>query len=822
MITCKFWKDDIQDWGGNVQIDTYEMPLKISTRFDERLAEGSFHTWEGDCPYDLPLEPYTKCRITIDDGTEYDFVVASYDDRVLKFGTADRPRYGKPRKASIALIDPLAITQQIYPDNLCFSNGLDNDGKVTTITISEMLGRISEQLWTVPEGDKNNPAYAPFRFYWDTNKFQQTAPEMFFTGMSLFEIFVQIGAVVGGFPTLKYVDSVGQWLLDFRMWQNNAAARYNNKSMVNVARHSSMEGYANVLKSDLQNMQNMSVDGENTIVEPNEIEFMPVSTEEYNTEISNDNISFYTKKPIAKILEMTFRFQGSPEERPSVTYNETNNFFMEYDKWRTLPALSLTDMTTWTLSSDGVCYYKKGDNKIINFYNASGSSPWNRLKLDFDPLSEPALHALRTIVRIKYIPYQEVTIKAHKPNAKKPIAEIYNQAANVLSSNAAGNNMQGTVERMEGQYTQWQKMLPRGGPLYKVGDWLNGGIIVAADHEFDIKFINSIYTTSPFNRRSQYVGVDNNIRLWNIPADKIIDRNLHYSEIVEVEINPSSAGVNNGSLTNKGQSILRNYSTTAKAPDLAYIAWKGLDEINADEDLQSNNYALATVSSLPIGKSIIMTWSTSDNVSMGSRSFNSGAEGLDANIANVQNYIEYNPSTLYLNLKFRHGVPIGYEFEHQYLPVGDNSRNENFRFSFPALTKREYLREDSEGILDTLINFQQFRIRKDLRERILFNFQLDFVGKNGTIVYDRGVTLNRLCNNTPTTFKIWVDSATPYSPYELKAHSDATLISGTIGAYTNLAVTDADDNLLFATNTAGNATSLNLSFVNKKREWVKL
>ena len=819
MITCKFWKDDIQDWGGNVQIDTYEMPLKISTRFDERLAEGSFHTWEGDCPYDLPLEPYTKCRITIDDGTEYDFVVASYDDRVLKFGTADRPRYGKPRKASIALIDPLAITQQIYPDNLCFSNGLDNDGKVTTITISEMLGRISEQLWTVPEADKNNPAYAPFRFYWDTNKFQQTAPEMFFTGMSLFEIFVQIGAVVGGFPTLKYVDSVGQWLLDFRMWQNNAAARYNNKSMVNVARHSSMDGYANVLVSNLQNLQNMSVDGENTIVEPSETEYMPVSEEEYVTEMSDTDCVFEVSKPIAKILEMTFSVTNDLSK--SFTFKGDlgeGSLWAEYDKWRTLPTGTIP-IWLGNRTKEWVMYYRKGDTKIYNLFAGSGNSAYNRIMFMLGIPDEQPKRPRRVIAKIKYIPYQSVKFKTYKPNAKKPIMEMHNQSSNVISSNAIGNNMQGAVERMEGQYTQWQKMLPRGGPLYKVGDWLNDGIIVAADHEFDIKFINSIYTTSPFNRRSQYVGVDNNIRLWNIPADKIIDRDLHYSEVVEVEINPSSAAIDSGSLTTEGKTLLRNYTTTLKAPDLAYIAWKGLDEISADEELQSNNYALANLSSLPIGKSIIMTWSAVDNTSMGGRSYNNDV--LPLYVARVQNYIEYNPITLYLNMKFCNAAPDEYAFDGQYLPYGESTQNQNFVFSYPALTKKEYAKAALPQS-KTIVNLQQFRIRKDLRERILFNFQLDFVGKNGTIVYDRGVTLNRLCNNTPTTFKIWVDSATPYSPYELKAHSDATLISGTIGAYTNLAVTDANDNLLFATNTAGNATSLNLSFVNKKREWGKL
>lgn len=830
MINVQFWKEDLGAYGDKIIIDVGESPLKLQNRFDERLSEAYFETWDIDCPYDLPIPAWTKCRITDDRGQEYNYFVQSYDDEVFVAGDVSA---GKPkRKIRISLIEQIAVTQQIYPDSLCFSNGIDASGKVVTRTIADVLSRVREQLWTVPKADRALSKYAPLYFTWDSSKdyFNKTAPELFFTDKSLFEIFVEIGEVIGGFPSIRWAKSYNNgseywlWLLEYRMWGDNTTTHWaEDTKIVQSLRHTGIDGYANVLVSNLKNLQNMSLDGENTIVEPCETEYMAVSTEDYVTEITATNAVFRTKKPIAKILSMGFAIFDSMSARfhYSIEFPSTMDapVFVESTVWQTYPDRSVISDFLSTAYKNTTMYYIQGDNTIYNIDDGTVYSACRRIFESIrvtDPYEDTITNGTRLYAKIKYIPYQDAKVKTYKPDSTLPLTEIYNQSANVVSSNAIGNNMQGLVERMEGRYKMIQKVYGRGESLMRIGDYYDGDVITEANYEYTNRSISAIFTVAPFNRRSPFVSIPNNIRLWAIPKDKIADRDLHYSEIVEVEINPTMASTNNGSLTIKGLGVLRNYQTSETVPSLAYVAWKNTASIISDSDTQSNNYALAPLSALPIGKSVIMTWGAVDNASMGNRTYSKTA--AQPHRGDVQSFVAYDEKALFFNCKIGNIAPQTYDFDNSLLPLGGETRNQNFEFSYPASNKKQYT--DCQSFVD----FGQWYIQKDLRERIKFNYQLDFVGKNGTIVYDKGVTLNRLCTNTATTFRIFKNRAVPYSSFERRIFADTVVEvqDGSIGSYDNLAITDQNLNLLFATNTSGTATSLNLSFVNKKREWLPL
>jgi hypothetical protein len=811
MITCRFWIDEKQNWGEEVIIDVAEEPLRMDKRHDEQLETASFETLSDYMPYELPIKPYTKCRIVDDLGEVYNYFVKSYDDVIM--GPSNKT---KLRHIRFELIEQLAVTQKLFPDNLCFSNDLDTNGNPIPRTIADVLLRVKNQLWTVPEMDKYDPAYAPFNFSFDTTAdwAQKVAPEMFFTGQSLFEILVQIGAVIGGFPRLDFREQDGNYILTYRMW-DTSTTNHVDEDLVTIKRHTDMDGMANVLVSDLENLQNM--DGSNTIVEPCNDGFMPVCTEENETEITEEGAIFTTKKPISQILSMTFSLNDNPDK--VVTCTKTNHpIWLEYDEWRTLPSASLINIFTGPTRGDYL-YYIKGDTKIYNFFSSSyEQTPYYNVMryLGLEELARPR----RVLLRIKYIPYQAMRVKAYN-NGDKPITELINQSEQVISSQYIASNMQGLVDRMSGSYNIYQKSVPRGTRLYKAGESLNGEIITAAKYEFGNMRVNCIYETAPFNRRSQYIGVNNNVRTWLIPNDNIADRSLHYSEIVEVEINPQSVEVNTGSLQATGITLLSDYMTDLNRPDLAYIAWKDTDQIRTDADEISTDYAMATLSALPFGKSVLLTWETADNVSMGNRSYHKLALDVYEYSANIQNFIQYNAKSTYMNVFFHNSKPSFYNtFRNDLLPLGEESENQSFQFTFPALSAAQYRDKKST---DPIAVFGQFKIDKDLRERIKFVYQLDFVAKNGTIVYDKAIALNRLCYNQKTELRAWKNSNKPYNPADVKKHEDAVACDiNNIGSYTNLAITDTEGNLMFATNTAGQMTTLNIGFVNKKRRWKRI
>ncbi|MFA6377364.1 MAG: hypothetical protein WCW63_01930, partial [Acholeplasmataceae bacterium] len=233
----------------------------INDRFTDELSEASFTTYDTDlADYVLPIEAWTKCKITLDDGTIKNYVLAQYDSHIVTFGqdALGHTKYGNIHQVDIKLIAQSALAQQIYPDSLCFSNGLE-DGVVITHTIREMLSRIRNQLWTIPEADKGaNYQNLPFDFIWDNSLFwlDNTAPEMFFTNKSLFEIFVEIGKVIGGFPFLDFDDETEKFILSYRLWQDLSTLTWEDTELVNISKHSTIMNQANVLVGNLENLQN--------------------------------------------------------------------------------------------------------------------------------------------------------------------------------------------------------------------------------------------------------------------------------------------------------------------------------------------------------------------------------------------------------------------------------------------------------------------------------------------------------------------------------------------------------------------------------------
>jgi hypothetical protein len=272
--------------------------------------------------------------------------------------------------------------------------------------------------------------------------------------------------------------------------------------------------------------------------------------------------------------------------------------------------------------------------------------------------------------------------------------------------------------------------------------------------------------------------------------------------------------------------MLTDYNTAQTPPILAYTAFKSANMIIGDADTESTNYGMITLHPIAFGKSIIFYWSTSDNASIGNRRYRKSAQWL-------QNYIAYDEKAEYLNLKFSNVAPTSYIFDGTKLPLTNYpyEYNANFVDTFPASNKKQFT--DCIALFD----FDEFEIEKDIRERISMSYQLDFIGKNDTIVYSKAVELNRLCSaNSVTAFKIYKNSATPYGRYETKRHTDSTYLGGSgftadsggiyipvnIGSYTNIAICDSDNNLLFATNASGTATSIVIYFENKKREFIKI
>ena len=822
MITCKFWVDALNGWGDPVSIDTTTDKLRITDRFDETFSGETFTMYSSDCPYALPIEAWTKARITLDDGSERNYFVESYNDELATQGEGINGEY----RVYISLIEQVKVTQSLYPDSLTNSNLIRDDGQIQTSTIANLLNRVREQLWTMPEAQKgNNLDGTPFDFYFVQYGTWQNmvAPEMFFTDFTLFEILEQVGQVVGGFPQLDWDEEIGKYWLTFRFWNDNNVPAHEDTSLVGLARHTGIDGQANCVVSNLANLQNMSNDGSNTVVFPCRGGFKALNTSEYTYNITPETLTLNMPYSIARVIKAEV-WLGL-----SVYYADISALIIDYDKWVTLPegisALLQPYTENWQVTR---LYYKRNDNKIYNVNNAFYAI-WSKL-IDLYPDDMPRVgySSNGIMLRVTYQPYQSARVRTYKADGLQPIQIGYNQGANVVSSTAIARNLKGLVQRLEGKFQVYQKTVERGTPVYAVGDLLNGQRIVEADFEIDNALVNCLYTTAEFNRRSEFVETPHNLRLWLNPSDKIANRELQYGEECFVEINAQGTAVSGG-LTFDGRNALVNYgSTTITPPSLAYVAFRSTQQIANDTDIYSVGYALATVTATPFDTSVLMTWKMADNVSMGERSYDYLQAILPT--ADRQMFVGVLPNSEYLNFKISSAIPTQFNYNAELTGIAVNGGsetafNKSFELTFPLSNKQQY------SAATALVDFGQWYIQKDIRERIGFNYQLDFVGKNGTIIYPKAVALNRLCNPNPLTqIRVFKNSATPYSPYETNYHSDATEITVTgffasvaqagtdtaviveciVGSYNNLAITDGNGELMFATNTSGTVTTQNL------------
>lgn len=136
------------------------------------------------------------------------------------------------------------------------------------------------------------------------------------------------------------------------------------------------------------------------------------------------------------------------------------------------------------------------------------------------------------------------------------------------------------------------------------------------------------------------------------------------------------------------------------------------------------------------------------------------------------------------------------------------------------------------------------KIEKDLREKISFSYQLDFLGYGDTIVYENACVWSALCNRNTTTLRVFYDNDNaPYSEYDITGKGTEIPVTGyvlnpallsikfaTRFSWEHLSICDKDGNLMFATNKAGETFYssafeyyfITLSAVNKRKVWKKI
>lgn len=390
--------------------------------------------------------------------------------------------------------------------------------------------------------------------------------------------------------------------------------------------------------------------------------------------------------------------------------------------------------------------------------------------------------------RVTYTPFFNARVAQTKVNYKDfkyPAALIYNQQANVIESRAYGESLKGTVARlgnMEKTITHIMgniALLPQAGQMYDKDYYISA--VSTEIYPTLIKCTTGL--SKDFNRLSAYIGINSEKRYSEISQNQAVERNTLYheyivvgaketpdsdclvgSKLLEMIAHTFTQNVRYETFINGDAPLGSNLSATEYKMGVIYRVEIGDQtfeaQVDSEADGGSDDYYLRLIDStvsgtgkvilsedypltnvcawgtsykgtdiaksvtinLPVissafGNSISFSWKYKDNYSAGEISeyienaIASGNDKVAGYFQNSQPYTDYYGRLYYYN----------FDLQPQGPSLNSNNLNE-VALNLPKGTKPTL----SSGYLST-IGKTPYIMRKDNREALQVNFQIDFV-----------------------------------------------------------------------------------------------
>ena len=332
------------------------------------------------------------------------------------------------------------------------------------------------------------------------------------------------------------------------------------------------------------------------------------------------------------------------------------------------------------------------------------------------------------VFRVKYVPFYQTRVGQTKLNYKDyPTAAvmIYNQQANVMDSSAYGENLKGVIARIGNAEKSYTYHLSRLNQIPKPGmkfdsDYTISGVYV----EILPAIINcTVALTKHFNRISQFVGISSIRRYSQISQTMALERNVLYKEYVVIGDAEAADGdsyiqqtlMNDILLPFDSGNVLANPVTTVGAKGVSYQG----NDLPAVE--------LPVIASA-FGNSILFSWEYQDNYSAGPVSQYAENGDVKGYFQNEYQYADYYGRMYYYHFVLKDYGPT--------VTPSNGVANE--------LPGRDGNIDDSRAFVPySTLDGQPYILRKDSREKLQVNLQIDFVTNRQNFII--GSALARNC-----------------------------------------------------------------------------
>lgn len=613
------------------------------------------------------------------------------------------------------------------------------------------------------------------------------APEFAITKSTLRECLDQIGAYIHSIVRLKgneiYFDKLGG------NTETEIPLKYSG-----FMQTQNCEQYASQLDSVVDNLVNIDDEQQGTIVEPfaKGYETLRADGTIRIGDGESSSVCIETEYPIEKIKKLLIGFidvRGQIFENIDIT-----SYVYENAEYQALSSY----LSTFPMSKAYAIYYTQ-DQKNINglmFKLPNAISPIFENQAILNIISQAIgqkvqdLFNVQNIVRLnyqlEYYPSTTARVKQRKTylgDFDKEITSIYNQGANKVDSRFYGENLKGAIARLGNVEKTITENVSNENQLKNVGELIGDCYISKVEIENMPDQIKVSYGLSKdFNALNKYIGIMNNIRMYEVSERQIVERFVNYDDycVIGEEIESDNKEL----ITNKAidNMILQFNGETNTSNSISVARLQGFDEYN-----NPLNSVDLPVFSLGLGNSIWLGCKYADNYSAGNQS--QEATSSTSDYYRVQNYVRY--TDYYGELETLKVQMFDY-----LTPITDMETAIDVGNKLPLST----LEASQQSLIDTTNN--NLVIKKDNRETIHLGYQLHFITNDKNIIIG-----SQLGQGSPLVSNFETSSASLYilksklTKFEKEIDlSDAILVKNYNGDTSSIVVNDRK--IIFANETA--------------------
>lgn len=607
------------------------------------------------------------------------------------------------------------------------------------------------------------------------------APEFTMTQCTLREQLKVIGGFINAEPRLSgntiYFDEYGGTGKPATVVENYISKAYS----------ADINDFCKEIDTSAQNLVNTLDYAQGVVYSPNRCDFLSLRTDSVNVRIEENNGFIYTQLPIYQVQSVK-----------CTVFNENGTIFSGMENVDITPYIVeeteyMANMssydTDYPRSKAYALYYTQGSNHIKGlFFKVPNvvSSVFSRFAIInilsratgqaitvFDNFTYPLLS-----FQVSYIPIYSARFSHGKQKYStkyyQDFTKIYNQSENLIETRYYGENVKGVVSRLgnvAGTYTYITYDINK---IPSLGEMIGEYAITSIATTFYTTFIKvTLGLSLDYQNISQYVGVQSNKRVYEVSEKQAYNRSILLKDIIICTRNGKLTS-RNAVLQDVGLRIyLKTFSTYSYTGNNSYCA-NAVQAYGLDAGKAPLTTVRLPVVSAAFGNAMIFSWSYKDNYSAGT------------NVDKISGKTSGDLSG-YMQSDVPYGDYFGRMYYYNFKLLNDNG----FDNKDAVLDTAKHLpRIDGTdtGINEggVIGNLSDYRIRKDSREALNFNYELETQTNEDDIIIG-----SALAQNCPLVTLATHDAPMVYfltrklGKFEKFISSDIIVSSGEIWVFNN-------------------------------------